>query len=410
MQAHLSLLVFLTQTPNLFSNFVNNAPISQISAWPFIISRFQCQRSVHIPALPIDRPTRPLIDPSPASAASSPRPRPLKRLAHPDAVNLKILPRKAPLDRRLAVRDTALVAVDTDPRLKHSDSIRISINAFADTFHLHLTPNDDLLHPDAHIKYFKTAPDGSGSVLDRIEPIHRESVHIFGGKVIHDQFTQDALLEDDAGGIWRPNGVRAPGERGWARITVHDGGDPTIGRPPVFEGAFSVDGVIHHVTTKVNYLATKLALDPDPHPLDETDLVIFRDSDIASIEEEDFMSTGKPLTETRKTRPPTSCSHDRLAHNVAKSHPVLRAGLDQSPQETWVDPFGLNEHNRGKNMSLLPRQGDINNAGGNMSSNFANSIGSTVGCPIAPQIVRHVSSLGGIPVLTGCIGVYGRCR
>lgn len=349
------------------------------------------------PAVP--RPTAPALPPidrllnrpSSVPTASSPRPRPLKRLAHPDSVDLEILPRRPPLDKRLAPRDAALVAIDTnpdpDPRLKYSDSIRISINAFSDTFHLHLSPNNDLLHPDAHIKYYKTAPDGSGSFLDRIEPIHRESLYIFGGKVIHDDFTQDALLEDDVGGIWRPNGVRAPGERGWARITVHDDGDPSIGRPPVFEGAFSVDGVIHHVTTKSNYLSTKLALDPDPHPLDDTDLVIFRDSDIASIEEEDFMTTGKPLSETRKSRPPASCSHDRLAYNVAKTNPVLQAAFDQFPQETWVDPFALDiNHNRGKN--LLPRQGDINNAGSNMSSNFVGSIGSTAGCPITQQIVR----------------------
>jgi hypothetical protein len=342
------------------------------------------------PALPIDR----LLNwPSSVPTASSPRPRPLKRLAHPDSVHLQILPRSPPLDKRLAARDTALVAdADTDPRLKHSDSIRISIDAFSDTFHLHLSPNDDLLHPTAHIKYFKTSPDGSRSVLDRIEPIYRESLYIFGGKVIHDDFTQDALLEDHAGGIWRPNGVRAPGERGWARITVHDGGDPSTGRPPSFEGAFSVDGVIHHVTTKSNYLSTKLALDPDPHPLDATDLVIFRDSDITSIDEEAFLTTGKSLTETRKTRPPLSCSHDRLAFNVAKSNPVLQAGLDQSPQETWVDPFGLNDHRNG-NVGLLPRQGDINNAGGNMSSNFASSIGSIVGCPTVQQIVRHTAPL-----------------
>ena len=367
---------------------MNNALIYyQFPLCLVIFPRFQCQRSVSsISAPTIDR----LLNWP--STASSPRPRPLKRLAHPNSIDLHILPRRPSLDKRLAARDSALVAVDTDPRLKHSDSIRISIDAFSDTFHLHLTPNDDLLHPAAHIKYYKTTPDGTRSVLDRIEPINRESLYIFGGKVIHDDFTQAALLEDDAGGIWRPNGVRAPGERGWARITVHDGGDPSTGRPPVFEGAFSVDGVIHHVTTKSNYLTTKLALDPDPHPLDDTDLVIFRDSDIASIEEEDFMTTGRPLSETRKKRPPTSCSHDRLAFNVAKSNPVRQAGLDQSPQETWVDPFGLNDH-KDMNISLLPRQGDINNAGGNMSSNFASSIGSTAGCPIAQQIVRDTAPL-----------------
>lgn len=372
-------LVALVDIPNAFQ-------FSVCLLFDSIIPYFQCPRSV-APASP----NLSLLN-APLCAASSTRPRPLKRVAHPTAVDLKILPRRQPLNERLVARHPALV--NTDPNLKHTDSIRISISAFEDTFHLHLTPNNDLLHPSAHVKYFKTAPDGRSTVLDRIEPIHRESILIFGGKVIHDDYTQAALLEDDAGGIWRPYGLRAPGERGWARITVHDGGDPTTGRPPVFEGAFSVDGVIHHVNTKDNYRSSKLALDPDPYPLDDTNLVIFRDSDIVSIEEEEHLSTGEPLSQTRKKRPPMSCSHDRLGYNVAKDNPVLRwgAGLDRS-QQTWLDVFGLNDH-RGRNGSLLPRQGDINDAGGNMSSNFVGTIGSIAGCPTTQQIVRPCS-LGG---------------
>jgi hypothetical protein len=99
-----------------------------------------------------------------------------------------------------------------------------------------------------------------------------------------------------------------------------------------------------------NYFSTKLALNPNPHPLGDTDLVIFRDSDIVSVEEEEFSTTGKPLRKTSKIRPPTSCSHDRLGYNIADP----TSGLRQSPQETWANPFGLNDHNRAENISLLP--------------------------------------------------------
>ena len=121
------------------------------------------------------------------------------------------------------------------------------------------------------------------------------------------------------------------------------------------------------------------------------------------------MTTGKPLSETRKSRPPTSCSHDRLAYNVAKTNPVLQAAFDQLTQETWVDPFALDSnHNR-----LLPRQGDINNAGTNMSSNFVSSIGSTAGCPTTQQIVRCYTVFPWrniIFIFPDRIGVHGRCR
>jgi len=99
----------------------------------------------------------------------------------------------------------------------------------------------------------------AGRTDPREVSVHRESILIFVGKFTHDDYAQASPLEDDARGIWRPYGVRTPGERGWA--CVHDGGDPTAGRPPVLERASSVDGVIHHVSTKNNWAH----LDPEPH-------------------------------------------------------------------------------------------------------------------------------------------------
>jgi len=86
---------------------------------------------------------------------------------------------------------------------------------------------------------------------------------------------------------------------GWARITVHDHGDAHTGRPPVFEGAFSVRGVTHHVATRDSYLRNRGALDPPLHPhtpsaqsssSGQVDfdgaLVIWRDSDLMDPSEE----------------------------------------------------------------------------------------------------------------------------
>lgn len=304
---------------------------------------------------------------------------------------LKVLPRVPQANQLLARRE------DLPPQdLRHSDSLRITLKAFSDVFHLHLEPNNDLLHPTAaRIEYFKPSPDGRGTVLDRVEPIQRESVLVYGGKVIHDDHTQKALAEGTAGGVWRPYGVKSPGERGWARIMVYDPGNPDTGRPAVFEGAFSVDGVIHHVNTKDNYQRTRLDLDPEP--LQDTELVVFRDSDLLTTAEEEHIRTGKPPHLAGQKRPPTTCAHDRLGYNVAKSNPVLRygAGLDRVSQDwSWLEPLGLvspDDSHESANASLVRRQGDINNAGGESSGNFVDSIGQTAGCPITQQIVSRPS-------------------
>lgn len=110
---------------------------------------------------------------------------------------------------------------------------------------------------------------------------------------------------------------------------IHDQGDDLQGRPPVFEGAFSVNGDVYHVTRKENYLRTKHPLDPQIlPPLDggDTKLVVWRDSDTIH---------DHPAT-------PENCGHDSLAHNSdPMQNPFLQANTDQSI--SWIDslsPFG----------------------------------------------------------------------
>lgn len=108
-----------------------------------------------------------------------------------------------------------------------------------------------------------------------------------------------------------------PSVLGWARITVHNQGDTELGIEPEFEGAFTINGVLHHITTKDNYIRNKDPLDPDVSTTlnfgdEDSSLVIWRDSDVMSADEEHFARSGDY---PRNSSPPLSCGHDRLPYN-----------------------------------------------------------------------------------------------
>ncbi|KAG8781977.1 hypothetical protein FRB91_011264 [Serendipita sp. 411] len=332
------------------------------------------------------------------SQASSKRPPPLKRLVQPDDVTLEILLRPSPSNsygsNNKRSQDKGLGnAGENGPRRQvlHTDSIRLTVRAFSDVFHLHLQPNEDLIHPAARITHYKPEYGTDGrSVVDRVEPLLRESFLVFGGEVIDEEYTSAKMDEDAAGGIRRPYHSPYPnGHRGWARITLLDGGDAQEERPPVFEGAFSVDGVVHHVLTLDNYMRTKLP--EDPEPVLGSQMVIFRDTDLMSHQEAEYFRTGLPKENFNQNKLPQTCAHDRLGFNIEKTHPVLRfgAGFGRIAPTSWYDPFGLvsPDESSAYNATLRKRQNDIGNGNGNPTSNFIDSIGSTLGCPTTQQIV-----------------------
>jgi hypothetical protein len=149
---------------------------------------------------------------------------------------------------------------------------------------------------------------------------------------------------------------------GWARITVHDQGDASAGRPPMFEGAFSVRGVTHHITLLESYLRNRGVLDPHPYltpsALDVLDLepdvdfytesdrglVIWRDTDVMDAWEEHAVRTGVSVDYARDRRSltaapePARCGHDALAWN---SDPALNSLLRPLSGSSWYNPFGL---------------------------------------------------------------------
>ncbi|KAF8507570.1 Metallo-peptidase family M12-domain-containing protein [Hysterangium stoloniferum] len=317
------------------------------------------------------------------NATSSPPPRPLKRLAQPSIHALEILPRHPHLHRRSSESSIP----PKSPILHHTDSFRLTLSAFDQTYHLHLKPNDDLLHPAARINYYKNGPDGQ-AVLDRTEPILPNDVKAYVGDVIHADATLDRIREDSAGG--RVNSRIKP--LGWARIMVHHQGDADLGISPIFEGAFSVNGVVHHVLTQEKFLRTKHPLDPRPTSYDaNSDLVIFRDSDIASEAEDTILrhvhGLFSPSDETLPPAPPkgaTTCSHDHLSWNT---DPDVNPMLQQPEQSTWIEKTfygGIGFDIDARNKSARKRD-DV--AGGQMSSTFSDKIGQSAGCPIQQMIV-----------------------
>ncbi|OBZ79276.1 Disintegrin and metalloproteinase domain-containing protein B [Grifola frondosa] len=223
-----------------------------------------------------------------------------------------------------------LVPVDS-PILRHSDSFRLKLSAFDETFYLHLRPNEHLVHPAARINYYKTSADGH-TVLSHTTPLLRESVKAYWGEVIPADSSSGRLREDAAGVLPRPSGIA-----------------------PVFEGAFSVNGVIHHVMTKDNYARNKHHLDPH---------IALADDDPDSL----------LVHMARLGRD----DHARIFCRVVWWSGSLRKPV-VPPTTPWYDPFGLFDN------STLAKRDDV--AGGGMGSNFQDYIGQSAGCPSTQKIL-----------------------
>ena len=125
----------------------------------------------------------------------------------------------------------------------------------------------------------------------------------------------------------------------------------------MYEGAFSVNGKVHHVMTKDNYLRHKQSLDPHLTLVDDTHqdsgLVIFRDQDVMSSDEHRVATGGK------EAPPAHSCAHDSFSYNVDPfENQALRRPTP--PANSWYDPFGIYSN------TSLDRRDDV--AGGGMTT------------------------------------------
>lgn len=254
--------------------------------------------------------------------------RPLRRLAHPSTLALEILPRHEGL-QSTPISAFSKRLVPPANTLRHDDSFRLTISAFDETFHLHLRPNHHLIHPAARINYYSTNSDGQ-SILTHSEPLIRETVKAYWGEVIASDHSSARMREDAAGAVHGPH----PSELGWVRLMIHHQGDMENGVAPRFEGAFSVKGVVYHIITKENYIRTKNEFDPNvAQPLDDIDstLVIWRESDVMTVEEERRVKRGESLPDVSI---PTSqsCGHDRLSFNTdPEQNAILQKPISPNP-------------------------------------------------------------------------------
>ena len=182
---------------------------------------------------------------------------------------------------------------------------------------------------------------------DRIEEIPRQEHKVFKGEAWVQEHDKQ----------W----VRA----GWARITVRrDGVDP------LFEGAFTILRNHHHIQLRSYYASTKHELDPEVEISNDEYMVLWRDSDVGSLEHQELR---------RSDELGSSCRAGQLSFNSDPNHPIFApapvAFLKRSVGYWGVTPVG----------SLFgKRQIDTNGipSGGNSASvNLKNTIGNPAGCP-----------------------------
>jgi len=215
-------------------------------------------------------------------------------------------------------------------QVEHDSSFDLifSLQNEAPRVKLSLEPNHNILGGKAYVEYL----DGEGKVR-HAEPIDRSAHRVFKGKAWIESVT----------GAWL--------EGGWARVYVkRDGASPLV------EGAFSILGNQHHIQLQSSYMQTKRDTDFHFNEGLEERMVVYRDSDMASVQKRDG-------DEER-------CQSDQLAFNVGPENPLsARAGM------SW------NSASLGSiaNRQLIP--------GGNSGyGDLRNSIGSTDGCPTSGRV------------------------
>ncbi|KAI9269842.1 Metallo-peptidase family M12-domain-containing protein [Sporodiniella umbellata] len=181
--------------------------------------------------------------------------------------------------------------------IEYDDSLRITVEAFNQTFYLHLTPNDDLFHPKATIHQ-----NGISTPLDRTQFMVYQGFTV--DNVYSDYYMNKRIVEHQ------------PGIIGWARIVIRNDIKNDILGHPVFEGSFSFYGDIYHIKLNDVYQRTKRAEDVNHNP--QEPLIIYRDSDKAILRQANTAQCGsEALHQTKKD----SLIYENLFNIKQKSSP-----------------------------------------------------------------------------------------
>ena len=324
--------------------------------------------------------------------AHSTKPLPFKRIHTPVAPSLRLL-RKSTNDP-FALRKRSEEASNV---VRWSDTLLLRFVLDDAPVSLVLRPTADLLHPNAIVNYHKT-DQLTGETSVRTERLIREDIRAYEGVVVHEEHVERWWNEELAG-VVRPWSGEEPGRtRGWARLTLQNDDDS-------WDGAMQLDNDIHHFKPLTSYLKTRSSLDPEP-PLSALvrrgklggGTIVMRDSDVMTPEQHT-----------------SACSHDSLSFNVEPDHPVFvesqRQALmaldyqadEQMNQQSWLDSLLGFGHSpiigstsrrsyppsrpleRSLDANTFAKRQDI--GGGNITSSFVDTIGSTSGCPKQPKVV-----------------------
>ncbi|CAO1613874.1 unnamed protein product [Sympodiomycopsis kandeliae] len=364
-------------------------------------------------------------------SASSTRSNPLKRVGYATDASIKVVSRRQstqellnrasshPLPRRDSIdsRNTAQVL--------SSDSIRLSIRAFNQTFFLHLDPNDHIVPPQgARVNVWEWDSTTQQEVLARQEVIDREAIRAYHGVVVHPSLTSRRMHEDHLGVSRIRSGLAEDGILGRAAIMVHD--DGSVSGTPKFEGSFDWRGNKHSIKTSRSYQSSRGEHDPLLHPRSlETDaLIIHRESDVMS----DAEAYAYGLQRRDEDADGPGCGHD--SHEFNFNNPLFLSELNNintsrspfnffTPRPSsslnlfkrampWFDLASrdvLSDFGDGPSIVGLPRhidleafeyeteyrraiykrQGDALGNGANNS--FVDEIGETQGCPNSARVV-----------------------
>jgi hypothetical protein len=278
-----------------------------------------------------------------------------------------------------------------------------------DRVHLHLSPTEDFIHPQAKINYLSS----SGEILSSTPLFAHDHAHrLYSGEVIAEGFSDKRFEEDKIGngGLWyHPASGPERGVRGWASIHVYESGLEVEGAKsgrPMFGGTINVDGRVWNVMTRENYQRHRQEFDPVVmEESEDGEMVIFLEGDHHPNPRDAHAHAPKD-TGAETT---TGCGHDKIEWNMDNTtHPVRRPRT-QAPVSPWwsssaVDSFPdlFADYPETPRTTKL-RRDDIPTGGTtNPNTNYINSIGSTSGCP-GEQRVVYV----GFAADCNYVGTYG---
>ncbi|KAK9718179.1 hypothetical protein K7432_005694 [Basidiobolus ranarum] len=144
------------------------------------------------------------------------------------------------------------------PQLLHDDSFRVQFQAFNRTFHLHMEPNTDLIHPQAEIVTY----DSTGN--PKSERLFSQKYLVYKGLVVEPEYSE-SMLNQEIIGLHSPYRIDPnAASKGWARLLVHQDHKKTLlDEQYIYEGVFSLGPETYHVQPITSYKLSKRFQDPE---------------------------------------------------------------------------------------------------------------------------------------------------